>query len=162
MNRLRALLFTVFAAGALSQVATPPSPQSDPFVGTWQINLDKSKPKLKTSQSAITVIVRENDELVFSAGEDKTSGGGHRIRCDGRFHSAPSHSTQSCKYNAPNSIDGEWRPATFFEGKPNDGENGASYWRREVSANGQEMKFLAFRDRQRTNITQIVVLDRVK
>jgi len=55
-------------------------------------------------------IARDGEDVVFSSqiGTSKPSEKNYRIRCDGRFHPVP-FGYLSCKYDAPNLIEGETR-----------------------------------------------------
>jgi hypothetical protein len=160
MKRLGAIAsFILFATAASAQVAAPPLPQNDPFVGTWQINPQKSRPRPdKTDSSYVRTITRDGDELVFSSrtGGSKPKEHNYKIRCDGLFHPVP-FGSMSCRYTTPNAVEGESRP-------PNSKEDASrtAFWRREVTADGQEMKILAYTDSGRTQLESIQVLDRVK
>jgi len=151
LTALRSILLMT-AASAQEPASVPPPPDKDPFVGTWQANRDKSRPKLgKRDASYRRTIARDGEDLVFSSpiGTSKASENTYRIRCDGGFHRVPFGSL-SCKYQAPNLIEGE----TIRDSH--------DYWTREVSADGQEMKISAYKNSRRTKVKSIWILDRVK
>jgi len=121
-------------ASASGQVAAPPLPQNDPFVGTWQENDGKKASYART-------IARDGDELVFSSHEhSKSSEHNYRIRCDGLFHLVP-FGSMSCEYTATNVVEGESRQ-----------KHDTIYWKREVSADGQKMTISAYTDNGRTTL----------
>ncbi len=103
---------------------------------------------------------------MFSSSVRGTSDQGrnnYKIRCDGRSHRVP-FGTLSCKYTAPNIIEGEtiqWpqlsegAPMRPMSGKP-------EYWTREVSPDGQEMTIFSYKDAARIKLESIFILDRVK
>ncbi len=69
-----------------------PTPDKDPFVGTWKASRDKSRPKLNDKDASyVRTIAREGDELVFSSQMDSRIHSGklnenhYRIRCDPGF-----------------------------------------------------------------------------
>jgi hypothetical protein len=143
MKPLRVLAFTFLVAAACAQIAAPPLPQNDPFVGTWQESGGKKASYART-------IARDGDELVFSS-RWHSSHHNYRIRCDGLFHPVPSGS-MSCKYITTNVIEGESRQ-----------NRDTIYWKREVSADGQKMTISAYTDDRRTTLIGLPdLLDRVK
>jgi hypothetical protein len=99
------------------------------------------------------VIARDGEALVFSSqeGASKPKKWTYRISCDGQFHQVPS-GVLSCKYTRADLVEGE---ARNFDAKP-------SYWTREVSADGAEMRISTYKDAKRTTLKSIFVLDRVK
>jgi hypothetical protein len=148
------LILLTITPSAQQAASLPPLPDKDPFVGTWQANKNKSRPKLgKRDASYARTIAREGDDLVFSSrtGTSNPSKNDYRIRCDGSFHSVPFGSL-SCKFNAPNVVEGETKSL----------DSQTDYWSREVSADGQEMKISSYKNSGRTKLKSIWVLDRVK
>jgi hypothetical protein len=148
-----ASFFFVTGAFPQEQASLVPPPDKDPSVGVWRANRVKSRPKLdKKDASYIRTIKRDGDDLVFSSqiGTSKPSEHNFRVRCDDRFYSVPA-GFLSCRYIAPNFVEGETKPKT--------GE--VSYWTREVSADGREMKISGYADRQRTKVKSVEILDRV-
>lgn len=147
---LRTLAIMLCTTAVSAQVASPPPPQSDPFVGTWQANRDKSRPKLgKKDASYVRTIAREGEDLVFSSQMKGSSPWSYRLRCDGLFHPVPFGSL-ACQYKAPNLVEG----TTLYKRE-------TLYWTREVSADGKEMKLSSYKDSGRTKVKEINVLDRV-
>src|SRR6266849_132140 len=147
-----ASILLMTAVSAQGPASLPPAPDKDPFVGTWQANREKSRPKLGKREASYTrTIARDGEDLVFSSriGTSRAGQNNYKIRCDGRFHRVPFGSL-SCKYNAPNLIEGE----TISDSH--------DYWTREVSADGQEMKISAYKNSRRTKLESIWILDRVK
>jgi len=156
MTFMKALASILLATAVSAQVTTPlpPASEKDLFVGTWQANQEKSRPKLgKKDASYRRTIDREGEDLVFSSrrGTSRPSHNNYKIRCDGRFHRVPFGSL-SCEYMSMNLIEGETKVDSHE----------IEYWSREVSADGQEMKISAYLDSGRTKIRSIWVLDRVK
>jgi len=110
----------------------------------------------------VRTIARDGDEVVFSSRIDRRSVRGgkvsenhYRIRCDGLPHHVQcgiAFCTTSCTYKAENTVEGE---TASPDGKK-------SYWTREVSADGQEMRILAYADKAKTKLKSTQVLDRVK
>jgi hypothetical protein len=158
------LLLVALISGLLAQtVSNLPAPDEDPFVGTWQTNASKSRPKLdKADASYVRTIVRDGDEVVFSSRMDRRSVGGrlseneYRIRCDGAPHQVQcgkGSCTTACTYTAENVVEGE---TVSLDG----GER--SYWTREVSTDRQEMRILGYKDKAKTKLKTTRVLDRVK
>jgi hypothetical protein len=148
---LASILLSITSSAQQASLAPPPD--KDPFVGTWQPNRDKSRPKLgKRDASYIRTITRDGDDLVFSSrtGTSDPSENNYRIRCDGLFHRVPFGSL-SCRFNAPNVIEGETKSL----------DAQTDYWSREVSADGQEMKISSYKNSGRTKVKSIWVLDRV-
>ena len=136
------------------QNAIPP-PDKDLFVGEWRANATKSQPKLnKVEASYERTVRREGDDLIFasSGGASKAAIRDFRIRCDDAFHSLPVGSLVSCRYVAPGRVEGETKD-------PN-GEH--SFWAREVSSDGSEMRILQYKDKARIKVRSVWVLDRVK
>jgi len=136
------------------QSAIPP-PDQDPFVGQWRANATQSQPKLnKTEASYERTVRRDGDDLIFasSGGASKAAIRDFRIRCDDAFHRLPAGSLVSCRYVEARRVEGETK-------EPN-GEH--SFWTREVSANGQEMRIAEYKDRARIKLRSVWVLDRVK
>jgi hypothetical protein len=99
-------------------------------------------------------ISREGDDLVFasSGGVSKAATRQFRIRCDGLFHPVPTGPVLSCVYAMPNRVDGETK----------DPNQSKLFWSREVSSDGQEMTISEYKDKARSKLRSIMVLDRVK
>lgn len=153
VTNLVSILLTI-AVLAQQTASFTPSPDTDPFVGTWQANRDKSRPPLgKKDALYIRTITRDGEDLVFASRTQapKPSTNNYRIRCDGLFHPVPSGSL-SCNYTAPNVVEGET--------KASDGKT--YYWSREVSADGQEMKISWYKNAGRTKLKSVKILDRVQ
>ena len=151
------LLFVALSGGSSGQGVRPlPAPDKDPFVGTWKANRDKSRPKLNDEDASyVRTISREGDELVFSSRthrpkSSKLNEQHYRIYCDGSPHPVPFGSL-SCEYKGASLIEGETLEPT----------NERSFWAREVSADGQELKILEYKDKARTKLRRTWVLDRV-
>lgn len=146
------ILVTIPAYARVSVL--PPTPDKDPFIGTWRANQDKSAPKLSERGATYTrVITRDGADLVLSSreGTTKPRKSEYRIRCDGALRRTPVGSL-SCLYKAPNFIEGETKLAN----------RDAEYWTREVSADGEKMTVLAYTDPARTKLVSTWILDRVK
>jgi len=153
----RLLLFFVPAAIILGQNASPPPPppDQDPFVGAWRANEAKSRPKLnRTERSYTRTIERSGDDLVFSStgGASKALVRQFSIRCDGLRHTLPAGAFLSCTYTAPDRVEGE----TLGPNRK------LSYWARQVSPDGQLMTIFEYKDKARTKINSVMVLDRLK
>jgi hypothetical protein len=125
-------------------------------VGTWRASRDKSQPKLNdTDASYVRTIAREGDEIVFSSRitlvekHNNVVEHHYRYRCDGKPHRLP-HGSLSCIYKAANLIESE---ASSPDGK--------YYLTSEVSANGQEVRILTYKNKTRTKLKSVWVLDRV-
>jgi hypothetical protein len=157
-NALIIFLLAVLTGGASGQgVRSLPTPDKDPFVGTWKANRYKSRPKLNDEDASyVRTIAREGDELVFSSQMDSRIHSGklnenhYRIRCDGSPHPVPFGSI-SCDYKKASLIEGETLSLT----------NEKSFWAREVSTDGQEQTILEYKDKARTKLRRTWVLDRV-
>ena len=154
------LLLTLFTGRSLGQASpTLPAPERDPFVGTWKADANKSRPKLDKDKASYTrTISREGDEIIFSSRAKKPYGGfsenHYRIRCDALPHRVPcgqASCTTSCAYKAPNRVEGETAGP--------DGET--SYWTREVSSDGREMRVFEYEGKARAKLKAVVVNDRV-
>jgi hypothetical protein len=139
---------------AQTRTSLPP-PNRDPFVGSWQVNATKSRPKPKDA-SYVRTIARDGDELVFTTRSPQVPGGVHenhyRILCDGLPHRVPCGQCScitSCIYKAENLVEGE-----------TESTDGKLYWTREVSADYQEMTILGYKDKAKTKLKATWVLDR--
>ena len=135
--------------------ATIPPANQDPFVGQWKANAGKSQPKLRRREATYErSIKRDGDDLVFasSGGVSKAAIRQFRIRCDGLFHALPTGPVLSCRYVAPNRVEGETKDPTQEH----------LFWSREVSSDGQEMTISEYKDKARTKLRSIMVLDRIK
>jgi hypothetical protein len=73
----------------------------------------------------------------------------YRYRCDGTPYVVP-QGAQSCSYRSANLIVSEIRHGT-----------GKDYMTLEVSANGQEMRIVTYKDETRTKVDSLWVMDRV-
>jgi hypothetical protein len=97
---------------------------------------------------------RDGDDRVVSSGHVSRSGKptqhDYRIRCDGQFHPVPD-GTMACTYRAGNLAEGESRS-----------HGGHDYWMEQVSQDGQRITIPGYKDKQRTKIGHVFVLDRVK
>lgn len=142
------------STAVVAQIASTPPPDKDPFVGTWRANPDKSRPRLKGTDAFYTrTFARDGDDIVSSSerGSGRPVRNNYKVRCDGRFHTVPFGSL-SCKYTAPNVVEGESLDLSMEYG----------YWRREVSDDGQEMRMLAYHDKEKKKLKSIMVLERVR
>src|ERR1051326_2285617 len=139
-----------------SPSALPPSPDSDPFVGTWKTNTDLSRPKLDKREASYTrTIARRGDELVFTSHMDRSRKSDHdfRIRCDGKpYHVPEPNQTMACVYVATNVVRGTTHTP--------DGQT--SHWNREVSTDGHRMTITSYKDEKLTKVKSVWVLDRIK
>jgi hypothetical protein len=121
----------------------------------WQANGDKSRPKLsKIERSYTRTIGRVGTELTFSSsgGASKAKIREYRIRCDGVFYPLPTGPVLSCRWLDSNHVEGETR-----------GPNGRkSYWAREVTPDDHTMTITEFKNKARTRVASIMVLDLVK
>jgi hypothetical protein len=160
---VESLLLLVLTSGSLAQVVTNlPAPDKDPFVGTWQANANKSRPKLDIADASyVRRIARDRDEVVFSSRIDnrsvgrKVSENHYRIRCDGlphRVQCGELSCTTSCTYKAENVVEGETESP----------DGNRSSWTQEVSADRKEMRILYYKDKAKTKLKTTWVLDRVK
>jgi hypothetical protein len=109
-----ALVFLGISRVVLAQdsKSVPPPADHDLFVGVWQANGDKSRPKLnKVERSYTRTIRRTGEEIVFSSagGASKAKIREYRIRCDGAFYPLPTGPVLSCRWLSSNSIEGETR-----------------------------------------------------
>ncbi|MBI3896570.1 MAG: hypothetical protein HY313_11630 [Acidobacteria bacterium] len=142
--------------GLAEETVYLPPADKDPFVGTWKTNRDLSRPKLsKREASYIRTMLREGDELLFSSSMEnfKTSEHHFRMRCDGQWYNVPTpDQSMLCLYASSNVV----------VGASIDPNHKVSYWTREVSADGQQMRITAYKDKARTKIESISVLDRIK
>ena len=153
LTALASILLTI-TPWAQEAAPLPPPPDKDPFVGTWQSNIDKSRPRLSKRDASYTrTITRDGDDRVFSSriGISHPSENHYRIRCDGLFHGVPFGSL-SCKFSAANVIEGVTKQL----------DTQTLYWSEEVSADGREVKITSYKNSGRTKVTSIWVLDRVK
>jgi hypothetical protein len=132
-----------------------PTPDNDPFVGSWLVNANKSKPKPEDASYART-IARDGDELVFTSLSPLLGGAVHqnqyKILCDGQPRRVPcgqGSCITSCIYKAENLVEGETKST-----------DGKSYWTREVSADHQEMTISGYKDKAKTKLKTTQVLDR--
>lgn len=156
-NRRRLLLLFVLPVVTLAQDAPrlPPPADQDQFVGTWQANGDKSRPKLnQIERSYSRTIARSGEDLVFSSvgGPSKARIRQFRVRCDGHSYRLPTGPRLSCRYTAADRVEGETL----------DPNQTWSYWMREVSLDGQQMTITEYKDKARTRIRSVMVLDRVR
>ena len=149
------LLIATTAMMGRSQQRNIPPPDRDSFVGQWRANPSKSRPTLSKAEASYQrTIRRDGDDLVFdsSGGSSKARSQQYRLRCDGAFHPLPTGPVLSCRYIAPNKVEGETHDPTQER----------HYWTREVSADGQEMTISAYKDKGRTKLKSVMVLDRIK
>jgi len=115
---MRRTLLTAFVCASIAiaafsqELASPqPAPEKDPFVGLWRANRDKSHPRLgKTDASYVRLITRDGEDLVFRSQTRRSDANDYKIRCDGRPHVVP-FGILSCKYAAPNMVEGETKSA---------------------------------------------------
>ena len=155
------LLLFAFTSRSMAQaIPSLPEPDKDPFVGTWQANANKSRPKLdKVNASYVRTLSRDGDELVFSSRMKRAHSTGfsenhYRIRCDGLPHSVQCGEAtckSSCTYVSANRVEGD----TEAFGK-------MLHWAREVSPDGQELTIYGYADKARKKIESVQVNDRVK
>jgi len=148
------LLLIAPALVQAQQVAIPP-PDQDPFVGKWKANARKSRPKLDRKEASYErTIGRDGEDLVFasSGGVSRAAIRQFRIRCDGLFHPLPTGPILSCMYVGANRVEGETKTPVKTD----------LFWSREVSADGLELTISEYKDRARTKLRSVTVLDRIK
>lgn len=151
------LLFVSISAVVLAKdsKSSPPPPDRDPFVGIWRANGDKSQPKLNKVEGSYTRTVRRiGEDIVFSS-----AGGAagakireHRFRCDGKFYPLPTGPVMSCR----------WLNSSSVEGETHLPDGRKDYWVTEVTPDGRMMTITAFKDKARTKIASIMILDRIE
>jgi len=137
------------------QKANIPPPNQDPFVGLWKANAKESRPRLDRKEASYErKIQRDGDGLVFisSGGPAGSAVRQFKIRCDGIFHPLPTGPVLSCLYAAPNRVEGETKTPLKTD----------VFWTREVSSDGSRMTISEYKDKGRTKIRSIMVLDRIK
>jgi hypothetical protein len=155
------LLFALTGQSLTQALSALPEPDKDPFVGTWQANAKKSRPKLdKINASYVRTMARDGDDLVVSSRIKRQNSAGfsenhYRIRCDGLPHPVQcgvSSCTTTCIYLSANRVEGDTA-----------GPGGKTfYWTREISPDGQEMIVSGYADKDRTKPESIEVSDRVR
>ena len=149
------ILMAVAAPFAGGQQTVIPPPDQDPFVGQWRANAGESRPRLgKTDASYERTIEHDGDDLIFapSGGASKATVRQFKIRCDGLFHLLPTGPILSCRYATPTRVEGETKDPTAAH----------SFWTREVSSDGQRMTVSSYKNKGRTKLRTVMVLDRVK
>jgi hypothetical protein len=150
-----AALSLFFCAPVYAQVAQSflPSPDTDPFVGTWRANALMSRPKLSKKDARYTrTIIRDGDERVLRSitEGDTSSARSYRIRCDGQQHNLPElKATMVCSYTSSNVVQGATRQ-----------NGGTGYWAEELSSDGKKMTVITYKDKARTKVKETLVLDR--
>jgi hypothetical protein len=157
-RRVMLILLSLAAISeAMAQGSLLPPADKDPFVGQWRANANKSRPKLsRKAASYVRTIERSGESLLFSstggvAGPETRH---FQIRCDGDFHPilAGPDMSLSCLYTGPNRVEGETQYSKYRRG----------YWSREVSADGQQLTISEYRDKARSKVKSVEILDRVK
>lgn len=137
------LLLLLTSRSFAQDVTNIPKPDKDPFVGNWKADADKSRPKLNNIQASyLRTMSREGDDLLFYSGIEKRNSAGlsenrYRIRCDGLAHRVQCgvlFRSTSCMYLSGNRVEGETKSQN----------DGTSYWAREVSQDGQEMRIYSY------------------
>src|SRR3954469_14632385 len=94
------------------QFSPIPPADKDPFVGEWQANPTKSRPKLNKKEATYRRSFRRQGEdllLNSSGGKQKAPGHQYSIRCDGDFHAIATGPEQMCRYVSANRVEGETR-----------------------------------------------------
>jgi Tol biopolymer transport system component len=157
MKRFAMCIILIAAAApfAPGQQAVIPPPDQDPFVGQWRANAGESRPRLGRKEASYErTIQRDGDNLIFasSGGASKATVRQFKIRCDGLFHSLPTGPILSCRYASPTRVEGETGDPTAAH----------SFWTREVSSDGQRMTVSSYKNKGRTKVRSVMVLDRVK
>jgi len=149
------IAMTIAMPIVIGQPAPMPSVDQDPFVGQWRANARESRPMLSKEEATYArSIQRDGDDLIFasSGGPSKAAIRRFRVRCDGRFHPLPTGPKLSCRYVASNRVEGETKDPTGRH----------SYWVREVSMGGQKMTISEYKNKSRTKLRSVMVLDRVR
>ena len=172
---LIALACLVKAASAQNPTLMPP-PDKDPSVGEWLKNFEKSKPVKGRDCTFVEshlseTVVREGDELVITErggpskwvcpGGDKYNKSyefKYRFRCDGNFH-PEAHSSTTCKYVAPNILEGE---TTYKRANVMLHRQGTIYWKTEISADGTQMTDAQYDDAGMTKLLNLTVWEKSK
>ena len=140
---------------AQDSISLQPSADRDPVVGVWQANGEESRPKLdKVQRSYIRTISRIGADIIFSSagGASKAKIRDFRLRCDGAFYPLPTGPVLACRWLNSNSVEGETR---YPNGKKR-------YWVREVTSDGRVMTVTSFKDKARSKISSVMILDRVE
>jgi hypothetical protein len=148
-------LLTLVSAAIGQDLAAPPPPPKNPFVGSWRINQHETYGERHKKNSASDLsIAQDDDDLVLAytnAASKQPIKTVFTLRCDGRANPAP-HGSIVCHYRTPGLIEGM---------STNLGEKSPSYWRREVTADGNRMTFTYYKDRARSKVKSMLALDRV-
>jgi hypothetical protein len=148
-------MLVILVAWALvlhAQTSGIPPADQDPFVGHWEANANESRPNLNDeSASYERIVARNGDALVFSSQYSKTKVQHYEIRCDGRFYTLPTGPKVSCLYIATNRVEGETNSPDMTH----------YYWVREVSSDRMRMTITTYKDKARTIIHDVMVLDRI-
>ena len=78
MRSMTALALILLVTATSAQLAMPPPPQNDPFVGIWRLNSDESRPNPSKKDASYTkTIARDGDEMVVSSRTGGSQPGEH-------------------------------------------------------------------------------------
>jgi hypothetical protein len=137
------------------RTALPPRPADDPFVGTWRLNLYKSRlgPGDRTVDDERTYN-RYHDSVIVDWVQNldgRKAHGSYAFKCDGKSAELPNRAVLACRYAQPSMVDGE----------VHDPHNpGYVYFRRTVSADGKMLTIIWYSDAGRTRVVTTRVYDR--
>jgi hypothetical protein len=143
---------------AKAQQATN-SKATDPFIGTWQLNVPRSKisPAHRDEQykSYKRTYEADRDKIKVSwdmdLGKEHPNTGSYSAKCDGTRETANGNDKIQCHYVKPDVIEGEVIGDDSLH----------RYYKRELSADGKIMTLTWFADSMRKEPADILVFDRV-
>jgi hypothetical protein len=167
VNRLSTSAFSIlFCFGLISSILGPAEAQqatnsktTDPFIGTWVLNVAKSKiaasHRDEHYKSSTRTYEPDGDKIkvswVADLGEEHPNTGSYSSRCDGTLETANGNNKIRCHYVKADVIEGE-----FISD-----DSSHRYYRRELSADGKVMTLTWFADSMRKEPADILVFDRV-
>jgi hypothetical protein len=130
----------------------------DPFAGKWKLNSAKSRFLDKNDRltSMTRSYEREGDKMkVTWQGRNaagKTTSGSYSAKCDGTPEAGANGTQITCQRVGPRRVDGEVND-------PADPDH--RYFTRQAMTDGTTMKIVWYKDADRKQVRDVIVLDRV-
>jgi hypothetical protein len=131
----------------------------DPFAGKWKLNTAKSRFLDKNDRltSMTRTYQRDGDKTKVTwqgrTAAGKTTSGSYSAKCDGTQETGANNSQITCQPIGRRRVDGEVND-------PADPDH--RYFTRQAMTDGQTMKIVWYKDAERKQVRDVIVLDRVK
>jgi hypothetical protein len=133
-----------------------PAANTDPFIGTWKLNISRSRLHSGEHYSSYSRTYATDGEKVrvswiVDDGSGKAARDGYSARCDGKEEPANAGSRIRCWTVDTNTVDGEMIGSDPVH----------RLYRRQVSSDGKRLTLIWYSDAKRQTESELMVFDRV-